>query len=90
MRPHRSGVERYRNEPVVLLLRERLVLRAIAVPRRKVTVHHAMKIVCSNRAADAELRLKVNKRALHGMDTRVSSLARRVGNASSSGCDVRR
>jgi hypothetical protein len=49
-----------------------------------------VKIVCSNRAADAELRLKVNKRALHGMDTRVSSLARRVGNASSLGCDVRR
>jgi hypothetical protein len=55
----------------------------------RVTVHHEVKIVCSNRAGDAVLRLKVNKHALKGMDVRVKALARRVGNQAAVGCDVR-
>jgi hypothetical protein len=55
----------------------------------RVTVRHDVKIVCSNRAGDAVLRLKVNERALRGMDVRVGALARRVGNEAALGCDVR-
>jgi hypothetical protein len=54
-----------------------------------VTVRHDVKIVCANHAGDAILRLKVNKHALKGMDVRVGALARRVGNATALGCDVR-
>jgi hypothetical protein len=55
----------------------------------RVTVRHEVKVVCANRAGDAVLRLRVNKRALKGMDVRVGALARRVGNATALGCDVR-
>jgi hypothetical protein len=55
----------------------------------QVTVHHDVKIVCADHAGDAVLRLKVNKHALKAMDVRVSALARRVGNATALGCDVR-
>jgi hypothetical protein len=55
----------------------------------RMTVHHEVKIVCSNRAGDAVLRLRVNKHALKAMDVRVKALARRVGNHASLGCDVR-
>jgi hypothetical protein len=55
----------------------------------QVTVHHALRIVCANHAGDAVLRLRVNKHALKAMDVRVGALARRVGNSSALGCDVR-